>query len=277
MVPSPVVELNRAVAVGMADGPDAGLRLVDELDRSGALTGYHLLPATRADLLRRLGRHERSRGRVPRRARARRRPTPNGATSRAGSRRASSRPDAGAATTAARRAARRPRSVRPDTRARTGRASGRRRATARAASARGPGPARSARLRTNVPIHAAPMKSTPARSMTTSESSWAIASSNDSASDESAAASSSPRERDDDRRGVAAVSSRDRDARRRLHDVTCEKRSNPCTDSQALDARTRCAAGVWSNTPEPAAPGRCGRRAGEQIHTTKGLKPCSFT
>ncbi|MCU1467077.1 MAG: polymerase ECF-subfamily sigma factor [Actinomycetia bacterium] len=56
MVPSPVVALNRAVAVGMADGPDAGLRLVDALDRSGALTGYHLLPATRADLLRRLGR-----------------------------------------------------------------------------------------------------------------------------------------------------------------------------------------------------------------------------
>jgi RNA polymerase sigma-70 factor (ECF subfamily) len=56
MVPSPVVELNRAVAVGMAEGPDAGLRLVDALDRSGALTGYHLLPATRADLLRRLGR-----------------------------------------------------------------------------------------------------------------------------------------------------------------------------------------------------------------------------
>jgi RNA polymerase sigma-70 factor (ECF subfamily) len=56
MVSSPVVELNRAVAVGMADGADAGLRLVDELDRSGALTGYHLLPATRADFLRRLGR-----------------------------------------------------------------------------------------------------------------------------------------------------------------------------------------------------------------------------
>jgi RNA polymerase sigma-70 factor (ECF subfamily) len=56
MVPSPVVELNRAVAVGMADGPDAGLRLVDALDLSGALADYHLLPATRADLLRRLGR-----------------------------------------------------------------------------------------------------------------------------------------------------------------------------------------------------------------------------
>ena len=56
MVPSPVVELNRAVAVGMAEGPEAGLRLVDALDDSGALAGYHLLPATRADLLRRLGR-----------------------------------------------------------------------------------------------------------------------------------------------------------------------------------------------------------------------------
>ena len=56
MVPSPVVELNRAVAVGMADGAEAGLRLVDALDESGALAGYHLLPATRADLLRRLGR-----------------------------------------------------------------------------------------------------------------------------------------------------------------------------------------------------------------------------
>ena len=56
MVGSAVVELNRAVAVGMADGPDAGLRLLDALDASGALANYHLLPATRADLLRRLGR-----------------------------------------------------------------------------------------------------------------------------------------------------------------------------------------------------------------------------
>jgi RNA polymerase sigma-70 factor, ECF subfamily len=56
MTPSPVVELNRAVAVAMADGPEAGLRLVDALDASGALPGYHLLAATRADLLRRLGR-----------------------------------------------------------------------------------------------------------------------------------------------------------------------------------------------------------------------------
>jgi RNA polymerase sigma-70 factor (ECF subfamily) len=56
MVPSPVVELNRAVAVAMADGPEAGLRVVDALAASGSLPGYHLLPATRADLLRRLGR-----------------------------------------------------------------------------------------------------------------------------------------------------------------------------------------------------------------------------
>jgi len=53
-VPSPVVALNHAVAVAMADGPAAGLTLVDALD----LPGYHLLPATRADLLRRLGRFD---------------------------------------------------------------------------------------------------------------------------------------------------------------------------------------------------------------------------
>jgi RNA polymerase sigma-70 factor (ECF subfamily) len=56
MLPTPVVELNRAVAVAMACGPEAGLALVDDLDGSGRLGGYHLLPATRADLLRRLGR-----------------------------------------------------------------------------------------------------------------------------------------------------------------------------------------------------------------------------
>jgi RNA polymerase sigma-70 factor (ECF subfamily) len=52
-MPSAVVELNRAVAVAMADGPAAGLVLLDALEESGALPGYHLLPATRADLLRR--------------------------------------------------------------------------------------------------------------------------------------------------------------------------------------------------------------------------------
>jgi RNA polymerase sigma-70 factor (ECF subfamily) len=53
--PSPVVELNRAVAVAMADGPAAGLLIVDELATSGALANYHLMHATRADFLRRLG------------------------------------------------------------------------------------------------------------------------------------------------------------------------------------------------------------------------------
>jgi RNA polymerase sigma-70 factor (ECF subfamily) len=56
MAPGPVVELNRAVAVAMADGPAAGLALVDALAAAGTLAGYHLLAATRADLLRRLGR-----------------------------------------------------------------------------------------------------------------------------------------------------------------------------------------------------------------------------
>jgi RNA polymerase sigma-70 factor (ECF subfamily) len=55
-LPTPVVELNHAVAVGMAEGPAAGLPLVAALEASGKLAGYHLLPATRADFLRRLGR-----------------------------------------------------------------------------------------------------------------------------------------------------------------------------------------------------------------------------
>jgi RNA polymerase sigma-70 factor (ECF subfamily) len=58
LVPSAVVELNRAVAVAMADGPAAGLKLVRALEASGSLAGYHLLPATRADLLRRLERYD---------------------------------------------------------------------------------------------------------------------------------------------------------------------------------------------------------------------------
>ena len=58
MTGSPVVELNRAVAVGMADGPAAGLALLGRLEAGGALAGYYLLPATRADFLRRLGRNE---------------------------------------------------------------------------------------------------------------------------------------------------------------------------------------------------------------------------
>ena len=56
VAPSPIVELNRAVAVGMAQGPEAALPLVDALAADGRLAGYHLLHATRADLLRRAGR-----------------------------------------------------------------------------------------------------------------------------------------------------------------------------------------------------------------------------
>jgi predicted RNA polymerase sigma factor len=58
LTPSPVVELNRAVAVGMAYGPAAGLELADALVEAPALAGYHLLPAVRADLLERLGRFD---------------------------------------------------------------------------------------------------------------------------------------------------------------------------------------------------------------------------
>ncbi|MEV0774714.1 sigma-70 family RNA polymerase sigma factor [Streptomyces sp. NPDC050428] len=61
LTPSPVVELNRAVAVSMADGPEAGLALVDALAAEPALRGYHLLPSVRGDLLARLGRTEEAR------------------------------------------------------------------------------------------------------------------------------------------------------------------------------------------------------------------------
>jgi RNA polymerase sigma-70 factor (ECF subfamily) len=56
--PSPVVALNHAAAVAMADGPEEGLRRLDVLAAGGTLAGYHLLPAARADLLRRLGRFD---------------------------------------------------------------------------------------------------------------------------------------------------------------------------------------------------------------------------
>ena len=56
LAPSPVVELNRAVAVGMAFGPAAGLELVDASRPASALDGYHLLPSVRGDLLAKLGR-----------------------------------------------------------------------------------------------------------------------------------------------------------------------------------------------------------------------------
>jgi predicted RNA polymerase sigma factor len=59
--PSPVVELNRAVAVSMAFGPAAGLAIADALVAESALKGYHLLPAVRGDLLAKLGRIEEAR------------------------------------------------------------------------------------------------------------------------------------------------------------------------------------------------------------------------
>jgi RNA polymerase sigma-70 factor, ECF subfamily len=59
--PSPVIELNHAAAVSMVDGPARALDLIDALEGRGGLKGYELMPAVRADLLRRLGRHEAAR------------------------------------------------------------------------------------------------------------------------------------------------------------------------------------------------------------------------
>ncbi len=61
LLPSPVVELNRAVAVAMAYGPEAGLEIVEVLDRDEALPNYHLLPGVRGDLLVRMGRLDEAR------------------------------------------------------------------------------------------------------------------------------------------------------------------------------------------------------------------------
>jgi predicted RNA polymerase sigma factor len=61
VVPSPVVELNRAVAVGMAFGPELGLQMADRLIDAPALRDYHFLPAVRGDLLEKLGRLEEAR------------------------------------------------------------------------------------------------------------------------------------------------------------------------------------------------------------------------
>src|SRR5438874_779705 len=68
LAPSPVVELNRAVAVGMAFGPAAGLDLVDALVPEPSLKAYHLLPAVRGDLLRKLGRSDEARAEFERAA-----------------------------------------------------------------------------------------------------------------------------------------------------------------------------------------------------------------
>jgi len=62
LAPSPVVELNRAVALAMAFGPAAGLAVTDELVAESSLANYHLLPSVRGDLLERLGRREQAHG-----------------------------------------------------------------------------------------------------------------------------------------------------------------------------------------------------------------------
>jgi predicted RNA polymerase sigma factor len=68
LAPSPVVELNRAVAVAMAFGPAAGLELVDAIASEPTLKGYHLLPSVRGDLLAKLGRSEEARAEFERAA-----------------------------------------------------------------------------------------------------------------------------------------------------------------------------------------------------------------
>ena len=68
MTPSPVVELNRAVAVSMAYGPAAGLSIVDALEGEPSLKSYHLLPTVRADFLAKLGRNDEAREELQRAA-----------------------------------------------------------------------------------------------------------------------------------------------------------------------------------------------------------------
>jgi predicted RNA polymerase sigma factor len=68
IAPSPIVELNRALAVSMARGPAAALEIVDALAADPALKDYHRLPSARGELLRRLGRLEEARGEFERAA-----------------------------------------------------------------------------------------------------------------------------------------------------------------------------------------------------------------
>jgi predicted RNA polymerase sigma factor len=67
-IPSPVIELNRAVAVSMAFGPAAGLKIVDTLTSEPSLAAYHLLPSVRGDLLAKLGRTDEARAEFKRAA-----------------------------------------------------------------------------------------------------------------------------------------------------------------------------------------------------------------
>jgi predicted RNA polymerase sigma factor len=68
LMPSPIVELNRAVAVAMAFGPAAGLELVDALTAEPSLQAYHLLPSVRGDLLAKVGRSDEARAEFERAA-----------------------------------------------------------------------------------------------------------------------------------------------------------------------------------------------------------------
>jgi predicted RNA polymerase sigma factor len=68
LLPSPIVELNRAVAVAMAFGPQAGLALVEQLASEATLQSYHLLPSVRGDLLTKLGRFDEARAEFERAA-----------------------------------------------------------------------------------------------------------------------------------------------------------------------------------------------------------------
>jgi len=68
VAPSPIVELNRAVAVSMAFGPGAGLQIIDQIGKEPALQGYHLLPSVRGDLLAKLGRQDEARAEFERAA-----------------------------------------------------------------------------------------------------------------------------------------------------------------------------------------------------------------
>ena len=68
VAPSPIVELNRGVALSMGFGPAAGLEVIDPLVRDGALDGYHLLPSVRGDLLAKLGRFDEARAELERAA-----------------------------------------------------------------------------------------------------------------------------------------------------------------------------------------------------------------
>jgi predicted RNA polymerase sigma factor len=68
LAPSPVVQLNRAVALAMAFGPEAGMEVVEALESDPALRDYHLLPSVRGDLLQRLGRWDEARAELERAA-----------------------------------------------------------------------------------------------------------------------------------------------------------------------------------------------------------------